>query len=74
VKRREHSLRQRCARFKVAVSALDPKTLTKRQREVAKLRTAGLTLAEIGRQLGISGERVRQIEARLRSRAMIRVL
>jgi DNA-directed RNA polymerase sigma subunit (sigma70/sigma32) len=38
---------------------------------VAELRIAGLSLQEIGKRLGISTERVRQIEARLRSRAKI---
>ncbi len=40
-------------------------TLTERQRQVRELRSAGLTYAAIGRELGISGERVRQIEMRL---------
>jgi len=44
-------------------------TLTERQRQVTKLRSAGFTYAAIGRQLGISGERVRQIEMRLLRRA-----
>jgi len=44
-------------------------TLSERQRQVAGLRGAGLSYAAIGRQLGISGERVRQIEMRLLRRA-----
>ncbi len=35
--------------------------LTSRRDEVVKLRESGLTYAEIGRRLGISRERVRQI-------------
>ena len=46
-------------------------TLTERQRQVTELRSAGLTYAAIGRQLGISGERVRQIEMRLLRRARL---
>jgi len=38
---------------------------------VAELRIAGLSLQEIGKRLGISAERVRQIEVRLGSRAKI---
>jgi DNA-directed RNA polymerase sigma subunit (sigma70/sigma32) len=40
-------------------------TPTERQRQVMELRAAHLTYAAIGKQLGISGERVRQIEMRL---------
>jgi DNA-binding CsgD family transcriptional regulator len=72
VKERRESLEERCARFKAAVSALDAVMFTRRQRQVVKLRTAGFSFAEIGRRLRISGERVRQIEARLMSRANIR--
>jgi RNA polymerase sigma factor (sigma-70 family) len=43
--------------------------LTERQRQVTELRSAGFTYAEIGRRLGISEERVREIEMRLRRRA-----
>jgi DNA-binding CsgD family transcriptional regulator len=46
-------------------------TLTERQRQVTELRSAGLTYAAIGRQLGISGERVRQIEMRLLRRVRL---
>ena len=46
-------------------------TLTERQRQVTELRSAGLTFAAIGRQLGISGERVRQIEMRLLRRVRL---
>ena len=46
-------------------------TLTERQRQVTELRSAGLTYAAIGRQLGISGERVRQIEMRLLRRIRV---
>jgi RNA polymerase sigma factor (sigma-70 family) len=45
--------------------------LTERQRQVAKLRSTGFTYAEIGRRLGISEERVREIEMRLRRRARL---
>ena len=45
--------------------------LTERQRQVTELRSAGLTYAEIGRRLGISEERVRQIEMQLRRRARL---
>jgi len=66
---REQSLKERCARFGMVISRLELQALTKRQRQVAELRIAGLSLQEIGKRLGISAERVRQIEARLRSRA-----
>jgi len=46
-------------------------TLTERQRQVTELRSAGLTYAAVGRQLGISGERVRQIEMRLLRRVRL---
>jgi DNA-directed RNA polymerase sigma subunit (sigma70/sigma32) len=46
-------------------------TLTERQRQVTELRSVGLTYAAIGRQLGISGERVRQIEMRLLRRVRL---
>ena len=68
---REQSLKERCARFGAVFSRLELQALTKRQRQVAELRIAGLSLQEIGKRLGISAERVRQIEARLRSRAKI---
>ena len=55
----------------MVISRLELQALTKRQRQVAELRIAGLSLQEIGKRLGISAERVRQIEARLRSRAKI---
>ncbi len=45
--------------------------LTERQCQVTELRSAGLTYAAIGRQLGISGERVRQIEMRLLRRVRL---
>jgi RNA polymerase sigma factor (sigma-70 family) len=45
--------------------------LTQRQREVIELRYKGLSLQAIGICLGISGERVRQIEARVKSRARL---
>jgi DNA-directed RNA polymerase sigma subunit (sigma70/sigma32) len=44
---------------------LDRSELTERQQQVLALRLIGGTLADIGLQLGISSERVRQIEARL---------
>jgi RNA polymerase sigma factor (sigma-70 family) len=68
---REQSLKERCARFGTVISHLELQALTERQRQVAELRIAGLSLQEIGKRLGISAERVRQIEARLRSRAKI---
>jgi len=68
---REQLLKERCARFGAVISRLELQALTKRQRQVAELRIAGLSLQEIGKRLGISAERVRQIEARLRSRAKI---
>ena len=43
--------------------------VTVRQRQVTQLRSAGLTFAAISRQLGISPERVRQIEMRVLRRA-----
>jgi hypothetical protein len=42
---------------------------TPRQRQVMELRSSGLNFAAIGRRLGISGERVRQIEKLLLRRA-----
>jgi len=54
------------------ISHLDLKALTERQRQVAELRMAGLSLQAIGKRLGVSGERVRQIEARLRTRARLK--
>jgi hypothetical protein len=42
------------------------------ERQVAELRTVGLTLQAIAKRLGVTSERVRQIEARLMSRAWIR--
>jgi phosphatidylserine/phosphatidylglycerophosphate/cardiolipin synthase-like enzyme len=68
---REQLLRERCAKFGALISRLDLRALTKRQRQVAKLRMAGLSLQVIGKRLGVSGERVRQIEARLRTRARL---
>jgi RNA polymerase sigma factor (sigma-70 family) len=53
------------------ISRLELQAPTKRHRQVDELRIAGLSLQEIGKRLGISAERVRQIEARLRSRAKI---
>ncbi len=69
---RKRSLTQRGARFGAMISHLDLKALTQRQRQVAELRIAGLSLQAIGKRLGISGERVRQIEARLRTRARLK--
>ena len=68
---REQSLKERGASFGAVISRLELQALTKRQRQVAELRIAGLSLQEIGKRLGISAERFRQIEARLRSRAKI---
>ena len=65
----EQSLKKRCARSGAMISHLDLKALTQRQRQVAELRIAGLSLQAVGKRLEISAERVRQIEARLRSRA-----
>ncbi|WP_425164544.1 sigma factor-like helix-turn-helix DNA-binding protein [Candidatus Binatus sp.] len=41
--------------------------LSERQRQVLDLRSQGLSYGAVGRHLQISGERVRQIEARLRT-------
>lgn len=68
---RQQLLKARCAKFAAMVSHLDVQALTKRQRQVAELRLAGLSLQAIGKRLGISAERVRQIEARLRTRARL---
>src|ERR1017187_6122762 len=61
--------------WKFSAAAIAPHTsafiLSERQRQVTELRSAGLTYAAIGRQLGISGERVRQIEMRLLRRARL---
>ena len=69
---RQQLLKARCAKFKAIASHLDLQALTKRQRQVAELRIAGLSLQAIGERLGISGERVRQIEARLRTHALLK--
>jgi len=61
--------RSRIAVFTRLAVTLDQTSLTKRQRQVAKHRSAGLSLAAIGTRLGISAARVCQIEARLMSRA-----
>lgn len=69
---RKNVLKQRCEKFAALVSGLEHAALTPRQRQVVQLRTAGLTLVAIGKRLGVSAERVRQIEARLRSRALLK--
>lgn len=71
MKSREQWLKERCARFGAIISHLDLRALTKRQRQVAELRAAGLSLQAIGKRLGVTSERVRQIEARLRTRARL---
>jgi len=71
---RERSLKERCAKFGAIISRLDLRALTKRQRQVAKLRVRGLSLQAIAKRLGVTRERVRQIEARLRTRAHIHAL
>ena len=48
---------------------LRARPLTERQRQVLDCRSRNLSYAEVGRQLTISAERVRQIEARLRTMA-----
>ena len=48
---------------------LSARPLTERQRQVLDCRSKNLSYAEVGRQLKISAERVRQIEARLRTMA-----
>ena len=68
---RQQLLEVRCAKFRTLISRLDLQALTKRQRQVAELRIAGLSLQAIGKRLDISGERVRQVEARLRTRARL---
>lgn len=57
--------------FALLISRLNRLSLTERQRQVLELRTQGAALAAIALKLGISSERVRQIEARLKSRARI---
>jgi len=69
---RQQLLKARCAKFRTVISRLNSKALTERQRQVAELRIAGLSLQAIGKRLGVSGERVRQIEARLRTRARLK--
>jgi hypothetical protein len=44
---REQSLKERCATFGTVISRLELQALTKRQRQVAELRIAGLSLQEI---------------------------
>jgi DNA-directed RNA polymerase sigma subunit (sigma70/sigma32) len=51
------------------LSLLRTTLLTERQRQVLDCRSQNLSYAEVGRQLKISAERVRQIEARLRTMA-----
>ena len=48
--------------------------LTERQRQVAELQSAGLTYSAIGRQLGISKVRVREIAIRIRRVHQLRAL
>ncbi|HTW88417.1 MAG TPA: sigma factor-like helix-turn-helix DNA-binding protein [Candidatus Binataceae bacterium] len=55
--------------FATLTARVDRRSLSVRQRQILELRTAGLTLATIGKELGISATRVRQIEARLSSLA-----
>jgi RNA polymerase sigma factor (sigma-70 family) len=50
---------------------LRSRPLTERQRQVLDCRSRNLSYAEVGRQLNISAERVRQIEARLRTMARL---
>jgi len=69
VKAPGQSLKHSCARAGAMISHPDLKALTQRQRQAAELRIAGLSLQAAGKRLEINGERVRQIEARLRSRA-----
>jgi Sigma-70, region 4 len=45
---------------------------TARQQQVLELRRSGLSFAAIGRRLGISGERARQIMAMIQSRRRVR--
>jgi DNA-binding NarL/FixJ family response regulator len=54
MKSREQSLKERCAKFGAIISRLDLGALTKRQRQVAKLRTAGLSLQAIAKRLGVT--------------------
>ena len=68
---RKRSLKERCAKFGAIIARLDRRAFTNRQRQVAELRTAGLSLQAIAERLGVSRERVRQIEARLRTRALL---
>jgi DNA-binding CsgD family transcriptional regulator len=70
----QQSLAKKGARFAALISRLDLNALTLRQRQVAKLRAAGHSLRSIGARLAISAERVRQIEARLRSHAATALL
>jgi RNA polymerase sigma factor (sigma-70 family) len=44
-------------------------SLTERQRQVLDCRSQNLSYTDVGRRLNISAERVRQIEARLRTKA-----
>ena len=67
----DESLRERCKTFAAIVSCLDLQDLNERQRQVAELRIVGLSLQAIGERLGVSSERVYQIEARLRTRARL---
>ena len=50
---------------------LGARPLTERQRKVLDCRSQNLSYAQVGRQLNISAERVRQIEARLRTMARL---
>lgn len=64
-------MKERCAKLGALISRLDLLDLTERQRQVAELRIGGLSLQAIGKRLGVTSERVRQIEARLRTRARL---
>ena len=58
---------QRDVADEAPVIAPDLDALSDRDRHIIESRAAGETLAEIGKQLGISSERVRQLEVRARS-------
>lgn len=67
------ALAARCRDFATKISVLRLERLTDRQRQMAELRIAGLSLGAIAKRLGISAGRVQQIEARLLSRARLEI-
>jgi len=62
-------LAMRCQQFGTITARLNSQLLTPRQRQVLRLRKDGLTYEAVGRRLGISAPRTREIAMRLLSKA-----